>query len=180
MDLWEWNKIAGGVLGVLLFVLAVTFTAKAIFTVPAPKTPGYAVDVAEAEPAAPAAEVNEPMPDFSQLLPAADADHGKVLARDCQLCHDLSKGGQGKIGPALWGVVGRPRASFPGYTYSGAMAASHEPWSYDRLYVFLKSPSAAVPGTKMSYAGQRSPSDRADLIAYLRTLADTPAPLPKK
>lgn len=172
MDLWEWNKIAGGVLGVLLFILAVMFIAQAVFKVPPPKTPGFAVE-ATAEPAtdpaaAPAAEV-------AGLLPGADAAHGKVLARDCQLCHDLSKGGPDKIGPNLWGVVGRPRAARPGYSYTGVLAADHTPWSIERLGVFLKSPGTAVPGTKMSYPGLANAADRADLIAYLRSLADPPA-----
>lgn len=178
MDLWEWNKIAGGVLGVLLFILAMMLAAKAIFQVPAPKTPGYVVDAPAQTP--PQTATAEPMPDFAAVLPAADPAHGRALARDCQACHDLSKNGPDKIGPNLWGVVDRPRASRPGYVYSAAMKASREPWTYERLYVFLKAPGAAVPGTKMSYPGLTSASDRTDLIAYLRSLADAPAPLAKK
>jgi cytochrome c len=182
MDSWEWNKIAGAVLGTLLFVLAIKFVAAAIFDVPPPQKPGYAVDVPEAsqQQTASAAPVAEPLPDFGAVLPAADVNHGKDISGRCQQCHDLSKGGPNKIGPNLWGVVDRPRASHPGFSYSSAMSASHDAWSYDKLFVFLKAPGLTVPGTKMSFAGLRSSQDRVDLLAYLRTLNDTPAPIPDK
>lgn len=179
MDSWEWNKIAGAVLGTLLFILVVKFVAAAIYETPLPKKPGYAVEVPqEAQSQTAAAPVAEPLPDFGAVLPAADANHGKDVAGRCQQCHDLSKGGPNKIGPNLWGVVDRPRASHPGFSYSSAMSASHDPWTYDKLFVFLKAPGLTVPGTKMSFAGLRSSQDRLDLLAYLRTLNDTPAPLP--
>ena len=182
MDSWEWNKIAGAVLGTLLFILVVRTVATSIFDTPLPQKPGYAVDVpqesqtqiAAAQPAA------EPLPDFAAVLPTANVDHGKEVAGRCLQCHDESKGGPNKIGPNLWGVVDRQRATHPGFSYSSAMSASHDPWTYDKLFVFLKAPQATVPGTKMSFAGLRSSQDRVDLLAYLRTLNDTPAPLPEK
>lgn len=182
MDSWEWNKIAGAVLGTLLFILVVRTVANALFDTPLPAKPGYAVEVpqegqtqtAAAQPAA------EPLPDFAAVLPTADLNHGKDVAGRCLQCHDESKGGPNKIGPNLWGVVDRARASHPGFSYSSAMSASHDPWTYDKLFVFLKAPQATVPGTKMSFAGLRSAQDRVDLLAYLRTLNDIPAPLPDK
>lgn len=182
MDSWEWNKIAGAVLGTLLFVLIIKFVAAALYDTPLPKKPGYAVEVPEEAQTqtASAAPAAEPMPDFAAVLPSADAAHGKEISMRCEQCHDLSKGGPNKIGPNLWGVVDRLRASHPGFSYSSAMSASHDPWAYDKLFVFLKAPGAAVPGTKMSFAGLRSSQDRIDLLAYLRTQADSPAPLPEK
>ena len=82
------------------------------------------------------------------------------------------------IGPNLWNIVNRARASIASFSYSSAMSASHDPWTYDKLFVYLKQPQMMVPGTKMSFAGLSSVKDRTDLIGYLRTLADTPAPLP--
>jgi cytochrome c len=181
MDSWEWNKIAGAVLGVLLFILAVHFIAEAVTTTPLPKKAGYKVDVPEDSSqtaAAPAAA--EPLPDFGTVLPSADVAHGKDLASRCQQCHDDTKGGLNRIGPSLWGLVDRPRATTPGYSYSSAMSANHDPWTYDKLFTYLRAPNTDVPGSKMSYAGGRSPQDRIDLLAYLRTLADTPAPIPAK
>jgi cytochrome c len=182
MDSWEWNKIAGAVLGTLMFILVVKFVAEAVYDVPAPAKPGYVVEVPD-EPAtqtAASAPVAEPLPDFATVLPAADIAHGKEVASRCQQCHDENKGGPNKIGPNLWGVVERARASHPGFDFSRAMSASKEPWSFEKLFVFLKAPQADVPGTKMSFAGLRSVQDRVDLLAYLRTLSDSPAPIPAK
>ena len=83
-----------------------------------------------------------------------------------------------KIGPNLWGVVGRPRASHPGFDYSSAMSANHDPWTYDKLFVYLKSPSDMVPGTKMTFAGIVSAQQRINLLAFLRTQSDSPLPIP--
>ena len=180
MDSWEWNKIAGAVLGVLLFILAIHFIAEAITKTPLPKKAGYAVDVPEDSQAQAAAApaATEPLPDFAAVLPSADVPHGKDLATRCQQCHNVSQGGPNMIGPSLWGLVDRPRATAPGYSYSSAMSANHDPWTYDKLFTYLRAPNTAVPGSKMSYAGLHSPQDRIDLLAYLRTLADTPAPIP--
>jgi cytochrome c len=117
-------------------------------------------------------------PDFATAIPAADMAAGKATSQQCQQCHDLSKGGPDKIGPNLWNIVNRPRASHPGYSYSSAMGAGHDPWTYDKLFTYLESPQTMVPGTKMSFAGIKSTQQRINLIAYLRTLADSPAPLP--
>jgi cytochrome c len=179
MDSWEWNKIAGAVLGTLIFVLVVKFAAEAIFETPLPAKPGYVVEgVTEETTATTAVAAEEALPDFGAVLPAADTAAGKEVAARCEQCHDLSKGGPNKIGPNLWGVVGRPRAEHPGFDYSSAMAANHEPWDYAKLFRFLKSPQADVTGTKMSFAGLRSAQDRLNLLAYLRTQADSPLPLP--
>jgi len=180
MDSFEWNKIAGAVLGVLLFVVAVKIGSEMLFETPEPAKAGYVVPgVQEASTSAAAAQPQaEQVPDFGTVLPTADVAHGKEVSQACQQCHDLSKGGPNKIGPNLWGVVDRQRASHPGFDYSSAMSANHDPWTYDKLFVYLKSPQEMVPGTKMSFAGLRSAKDRIDLIAYLRTLADSPAPIP--
>ena len=180
MDSFEWNKIAGAVLGTLIFVLVIQFGTEAVFEVPKPATPGYVVEgvTEEASNAAPAAPVEEAPPDWGTVLPTADAAAGQKISARCEQCHDLSKGGPNKIGPNLWGVLGRPRGTHPGFSYSGAMAASHAVWSFDNFFKFIKSPAAYVPGTKMSFAGLRSAQDRINLVAWLRTQADSPLPIP--
>jgi len=181
MDSWEWNKIAGAVLGTVLFVLVVKFVAEAVYEAPAPQKPGYSVEVPDeaANPSATAAPVAEPLPDFATVLPTADVGHGKEISGRCEQCHDLSKGGPNKIGPNLWGLIGRARASHPDFSYSSAMSANHDIWDFDKLYSFLKAPQTAVPGTKMSFAGLRSSQDRIDLIAYLRMQSDSPMAIPE-
>lgn len=180
MDSFEWNKIAGAVLGTLLFVVALKIGSEMLFENPEPAKPGYVVPgVSETTASAASTQPQEEqVPDFGTVLPAADVDHGKQVSQACQQCHDLSKGGPNKIGPNLWGVVDRPRASHPGFDYSSAMGSNHDPWTYEKLFRYLKSPQEMVPGTKMSFAGLRSAKDRIDLIAYLRTLSDSPAAIP--
>ena len=180
MDSWEWNKIAGAVLGTLIVVLVIKFAAEAIYETKPPAKPGYVVEgVAEDKTAtAAAAPAEEALPDFGSVLPAADVAAGKEISSRCEQCHDLSKGGPNKIGPNLWGVAGRARATHPGFDYSSAMAADHGAWDFGKLFRFLKSPQGDVPGTKMSFAGLRSAQDRINLLAYLRTQSDSPLPIP--
>jgi cytochrome c len=179
MDSWEWNKIAGAILGTLIFILALTFIGEALFEPEKPLKEAYHVEgvVAEASGGA-AAPVEEAIPDFGTVLPKADATAGKAVSSKCEQCHDISKGGPNKIGPELWNLIGRARASEPGFSYSSAMNSDHSPWTYELLFKYLKSPQAMVPGTKMSFAGLRSADDRVNLLAYLRTQEDTPAPIP--
>src|SRR5690606_24320537 len=97
-------------------------------------------------------------------------------------CHSIEKGGPNKVGPDLWGVVNRPIASHEGFSYSGAMKEFSEDgsvvWDYEHLNHFLESPKGYIPGTAMGFAGLKNIEDRANIIAYLRSQADEPAPLP--
>ena len=113
------------------------------------------------------------------LLASANAENGAKIAKKCAACHSFDKGGANKVGPNLWGVVNRPIAEHEGFSYSAALASKKgQHWDYDHLNHFLTSPKAYAPGTKMSFAGISKDAERADVIAYLRTLADNPAPLP--
>jgi len=179
MDSFEWNKIIGAVLGTAIFIFVVRLVAEHIYEAETPEKPGYVVEgVVEASAGGSAAPVEEAMPDWGTVLPAADVAAGKTVAVKCQQCHDLAKGGPNKIGPALFGVVDRVRASHEGFAYSSAMKGKPGNWTYDELFKFIKSPAIDIPGTKMSFAGIRSAQDRIDLIAYLRSNADSPAPIP--
>jgi cytochrome c len=181
MDSFEWNKIAGAVLGTLLFVVAVKIVSEMIFEVPMPLKPGYVVQgvpAASTGVGAPAQPAEELLPDFGTVLTKADVAKGQQVSGRCQQCHDFSKGGPDKIGPNLWGVVGRARAARTGFSYSSAMSSSHAPWTFEALFRYLKSPQAVVPGTKMSFAGLPGAQDRIDLIAWLRTQSDSPVPIP--
>ncbi|MFQ5785780.1 MAG: c-type cytochrome [Alphaproteobacteria bacterium] len=147
---------------------------------PAVETAGgaeAAVGEASTTEQAPATEAAAPSP-LSLLLAAADPENGRKIARKCAVCHDLSPAARKKVGPGLWGIVGAPRAAHEGFKYSAAFSALDGTWSYQELDAFLAKPKAYVPGTKMAFAGLKSPEDRADLIAFLRTLSDNPTPLP--
>lgn len=185
MDSFEFNKFAGAVLFTLLVTLGVGILAEELFTPHHPEVPGYKVAVAEdseaAQPGGAEAESKEEVA-LPVLLAAADMEAGKTVSKKCQSCHSLEKGGPNKTGPDLWGVVGRQIASHEGFQYSEPMtehaAADGDTWTFENLNHFLTSPAAFIPKTKMAFAGIKKPEDRANLLAYLRTLSDNPVPIP--
>jgi cytochrome c len=120
----------------------------------------------------------EPVADLGTLLASADAAAGKGKARVCITCHTLEQGEPNRLGPNLWGVVGRNIASHGGFAYSPAMKAEQGTWSYERLDQYLASPGRAIPGNKMAFAGLRRAQDRAAVIKYLGTLGGN-APVPE-
>jgi len=112
------------------------------------------------------------------LLAAADPAAGEKDVKKCAVCHNFEQGGAAKLGPPLWGVLGRDIASVDGFTYSDALSSKEGAWDYDKLDAFLTNPRTWAPGTKMAFAGVKKPAERADIIAYLRSLSDNPEPLP--
>ena len=112
------------------------------------------------------------------LLGHADRPRAKRTPRNARACHNFEEGGAAKIGPPLWGVIGRDIASVEGFSYSDALAGKEGAWDYQNLDAFLSEPRGWAPGTKMAFAGLKKPEERADIILYLRSLSDEPAPLP--
>ncbi|MEX0751439.1 MAG: cytochrome c family protein [Xanthobacteraceae bacterium] len=180
MNSFELNKILGAVLGTCLVLLALNIAASAIFAPEKPAKPGYAIAALEHPgkegPAAPAAP--EPAEPIAVLLAKASVERGQASAKKCVACHTFEKSGPNRVGPNLWNIVGRPKASVPGFNYSAAMKAKGGEWTFEELNPYLANPRGIVPGTIMTFAGVTRDSERADLIAYLRTLADNPLPLP--
>jgi cytochrome c len=180
MDSFEWNKIAGAVLGTVLFVMVVRIAGEAIFDVEPPEKPGYVVEGVAETPAGgtTTAAAEETLPDFAAVIPTADAAAGQRVAVRCAQCHTWEKGGPNKIGPNLFGIIGRARASHAGFSYSPAMQKKGGSWSFEDLFRYLHQPAKFVPGNKMAFAGLPKPADRINLLAFMRTWADSPAPLP--
>jgi len=116
-------------------------------------------------------------------LQNANVDEGKSQSRKCQACHTLGKGEPKKIGPNLWNVVGGPIIHpDSNFNYSDAFKKKGDEgftWTFENLDNFIASPRQDIPGTAMSFAGIKDPQQRADVIAYLRTLSDNPVPLPE-
>jgi cytochrome c len=178
MNSFELNKILGAVLFTCLCILALNITADAVFAPVKPAKPGYAIAVPEKQDAAPG-QPAEPSKPIAALLAEASAERGQAAARVCVACHTFQKGEPNKVGPNLWDTVGKKVATHQGFDYSPAMKAKGGEWSFEALDIYLKNPRAAVPGTKMAFAGINRDSQRADVIMFLRTLADKPQPLPK-
>jgi cytochrome c len=180
MDSFEINKILGALLGTCLVLVAVHIASGAIFETPVPAKPGYVVEVKQEQPAtnggAAAAPAEVPI---ENLLASASVQRGTQIAKQCELCHNLGKGQGNKIGPDLYGVVGRQVASEAGFSYSASLKAKGGTWTFDALNTWLTNPRADVPGTLMTFAGLSSEKQRADVIAYLNSNSDKPLPLPQ-
>jgi cytochrome c len=179
MNSFELNKILGAVLGTCLFLVAMHIASGAIFTPAAPAKPGYVIEVKEEQPAnsgAAAASADVPI---AQLLASASPQQGEQAAKVCLTCHNMAKGQGSKVGPDLYGVVGRQVASEAGFNYSAALKGKSGTWTFDELNLWLKNPRGDVPGTLMTFGGLPSEKQRADIIAYLNSNSDSPQPLPK-
>lgn len=180
MDSFEINKLIGGLLGTIFVVFSVGLVSDALFASPAPEKPGFAIEATEPTEGGPAAPA-EAKP-IADLLATANAEAGAAVFKKCQACHSGEKGGPNKVGPDLWDIVDRPVAEHEGFAYSAGMKefskGGTEKWTYDNLNHFITSPKKFVKGTAMGFAGLPKDEDRANVIAYLRTLSDNPKPLP--
>lgn len=178
----EANKLLAGILVAGITAMVGGMAANAMVNPAVPEKNVIGIEVAdeghaEGGAAAPA-EAQDPPFDPAKFA-AADVAHGEQLSKACLSCHSFDNGGPNKVGPNLWGIVGNHHGHSATFAYSDAMKAlSGETWDYAKLYTFLRSPKQAMPGTKMSFAGLRKPQDRYDLLLWLRTKADSPAPMP--
>jgi cytochrome c len=175
----EVNKMLAAILTAGIIASGSGVVSRMIFRTHTPEKNAYPIEVtgqqgATQEAGAGAAQEAS----LAALLASGSAEHGKTLTKACQACHNLGEGEPNKIGPHLYGVLGRQIASVSDFSYSDALKKKEGDWDYEKLNEFLTSPRDWAPGTKMTFAGLKKGQDRADVILYLRSLSDSPEPLP--
>ena len=173
------NKIIASIIIVVILVLGINKITDIIFYVEKPEKSAYQVanvsttTTTQTSSASSSAESGEIM----ELLASASAADGKKVFKKCAACHSITKGGGNKIGPALWGVLGRQAGLVTNYKYSKAMAAHGKSWSFEEMNGFLIKPKDWIKGTKMAFVGLKKETDRAAVILYMNNNTDSPLPL---
>ena len=177
---FEWyHKVGLGILAAFWLAYASNYLGDALIHAKAMETPAYAAEKPEADEAKAEDKTETAAADDSlAMLASADAGKGAKLFGKCKACHTTENGGKNKVGPNLWDVVGRAKASGAGFAYSGALKEKGGEWSFADLDAFRAKPKGFVPGTKMAFAGLKKPAQRAAMLAFLRSLSDSPKALP--
>ena len=181
MDSFEINKIVASILLIALLFIGIGKISNLIFNVEKPETAGYKVEIPEdglVKQVSESANQTVEEVDIASLLAMGNVEHGEKVFKKCTACHVVNKGGENKIGPALYGVLGRKVAAIENYKYSKAMASYEKNWTFEEMNGYLRKPQAHIKGTKMAFAGLRKEKDRASVILYLNQNSDNPLPLP--
>ena len=179
MNLYEINKMAGALFAAALLLMVINEVGNILVkpTELEKSVAGIEVGGGAGEKAESSDAKAEDSPSLGAILAAGDAEAGKKVAKKCAACHSFDKGGKAKIGPNLYNIPGKDIASAD-FKFSAALAGIEGNWSYENLDAFLSSPKTFAKGTKMSFAGLKKATARADMIAYLRQSADSPPALP--
>ena len=173
------NKIIVSIVLAIILVLGINKTTDLIFYVEKPKKSAYQVSSVSTDGTQNVEATSENTDDESimALFASTSATDGAKVFKKCAACHSIAQGGANKIGPALWGVLGRKVGSISDYKYSKAMAAYDKQWSFEEMNGFLIKPKDWIKGTKMSFAGLKNAKERAAVILYMNENTDSPLPL---
>jgi len=182
MDSFEINKIIASILLTALIIIGIGKIVDVLFYVEKPKVSAYKVegieqDISDQKVSAKTAKVDAPV-DIKALLAMGDLAHGEKVFKKCSACHMIAADGKNKIGPNLWGVIGRKAGAISDYNYSKAMLAYAKEWTFEEMNSYLIKPQAYIKGTKMAFAGLRKEKDRASVILYMNSKSSSPKDLP--
>ncbi|MBX2806117.1 MAG: cytochrome c family protein [Hyphomicrobiales bacterium] len=176
MDKWLVNMAAGATLSALLVIFGVRTFIDITYTTRGGAEPEPEVAATDPGGSGGAAPVAEPATPLPVLLASASVENGAKEAKKCVACHSFDEGGANKIGPNLYGVLGRAVGSYEGFAYSNALIEFGGEWTYERISCFLENPKDCVPGNKMTFAGVKKDTAKANLIVYLKSISpDAPA-----
>ena len=174
------NKIIVSIVLAVILVLGIDKITDVIFYVEKPEKSAYQVasvtsvaDTTSAEESSVGSESG----DIMALFASVSAAEGAKVFKKCAACHSIAEGGANKIGPALWGVIGRKAGSVPDYKYSKALAGYSKNWSFEEMNGFLIKPKDWIKGTKMSFAGLKNAKERAAVILYMNENTNSPLQL---
>ncbi len=171
------NKIIVSIVFAVVLIVGINKIADVIFFVEKPENSAYQVATVTTAASTASAETSSGTGDIMAIFASTSAAEGAKVFKQCLACHSIAEGGKNKIGPALWGVLGRQAGSLPDYKYSKAMAAYGKKWSFEEMNGFLLKPKDWIKGTKMSYAGLKKEKDRAAVILYMNENTNNPLPL---
>ena len=174
------NKIVVSVAFAVILLIGINKIADTIYNVEKPEKSAYQVASSTTVDSTNASETNSEnleSESIMALFASVSATDGAKVFSKCKACHSIAKDGGNKIGPALWGVIGRNAGAVTDYKYSKAMLAHGKKWSFEEMNGFLIKPKEWVQGTKMSYAGLKDPKERAAVILYMNENTNSPLPI---
>ena len=174
------NKIIVSVLFAVILIIGINKIADSIYYVEKPEKSAYQIASITTAASTSTPETNSEnsgSENIMALFASTNATEGAKIFKKCAACHSIAEGGSNKIGPALWGVLGRPIGSVPDYKYSKAMASYGKNWSFEEMDGFLIKPKEWIKGTKMAFAGLKNAKDRAAIILYMNENTNSPLPI---
>ena len=168
------TKIIVSIALAVILIVGINKVADTIYEVEKPEKSAYQITVASQTEESGDSASSDKSGDIMALLASAKASEGEKVFKKCASCHSISRGGKNKIGPALWGVIGRQVGTVAEYKYSKSLIAYGKKWSFEEMNGFLIKPKEWIPGTKMAFAGLKNEKDRASLILYMNSQSDQP------
>ena len=177
MNGFEINKIIAAIIFTVLVVFGIDKITDLIFHIEKPSEAAYKIE-APAVKTASAESSSSGSVDIKALLALGTIEHGQKVFKKCSACHVVAKGGKNKIGPVLYGILGKQSASVSDYKYSKALIDNGKVWYFTEMNSYLIKPQAHIKGTKMAFAGLKKEKDRASVILYMNSKSDNPLPKP--